>query len=521
MAWVRDLVAVLVLLGASVTAFSKEPGGEHCARNICHRVRTVAETQALVGEVRVVEASYYDDMRVDPMNAGEFTSDGERFDASSPSRVASSDLPDGTELLVRNPENGRTAHVRVNDFGPFEGERRLDVTRRVAEDLGFTHKGVTPIEVIVLTAPLPEDLVYRRQRNALEPLGYLGVVDKREMPALAESLIAMRTRAPLNAAAVVSESLHVESGLASDVVAHPVIESEVDLDEVTTDPGAPDTQSLALPPSVELVPAVSKILVPVRPAILAAVRVLGPGEELLANANGPAFEIAVTDVGEMPIETPIQAWLAGAGAAIEAPHVQIMTLATILSVLLGLAMMPARRKPRRVVGSEFAVLTRVSSRRALPAPRERALPLTGPTSALLALPAPAPVSGTRIGADTWIEGTLMSMGDIAIAGHVRGPIAAERVVLEEGAVVEGAIEAVEVAVNGRFDGPIRAHLAHFGPSAEYTGTLTTRLLIVEPGASMEAAVRLEALLRIVPDAAPVLLAESGSDDTGDMRAWAV
>lgn len=172
---------------------AKAPGVRHCYKTVCHRVRTIEETRRLIGKTRLITASHYNFPHLDRFNTGTYTSNGERFHAGLSDRVSSSDLPDGTELIIRNPANGRTAHVRVNDFGPFHGTRKLDVTRRVADDLGFAKQGVIDLEVTVIAAPLPEDLVYRRNRPRLSARGFLGAIADGDMPALIRRKIAERT----------------------------------------------------------------------------------------------------------------------------------------------------------------------------------------------------------------------------------------------------------------------------------------------------------------------------------------
>ena len=126
------LIAAALVMPMPLLA--KAPGVSHCYKSVCHRVRTVEQTRALIGRTLTVETSYYDIPGVDRFNTGTYTSNGELFDANDGARVASVEYPDGTELLLRNPINGRVSHVIVNDFGPFLGDRRLDVTRRVSSE---------------------------------------------------------------------------------------------------------------------------------------------------------------------------------------------------------------------------------------------------------------------------------------------------------------------------------------------------------------------------------------------------
>lgn len=60
-------------------------------------------------------------------------------------------LPLPCRIRVTNLRNGRSTVVRVNDRGPFIAGRTLDVTSRVAKELGFYHQGLTPVRIEVLS----------------------------------------------------------------------------------------------------------------------------------------------------------------------------------------------------------------------------------------------------------------------------------------------------------------------------------------------------------------------------------
>ena len=56
-------------------------------------------------------------------------------------------LPFGTCLRVTNLENGRTVEVRVNDRGPYAGNRIVDVSETAAHALGMHARGVTRVRL--------------------------------------------------------------------------------------------------------------------------------------------------------------------------------------------------------------------------------------------------------------------------------------------------------------------------------------------------------------------------------------
>ena len=59
-------------------------------------------------------------------------------------------LPFGTRLRVTNPKNGRSVIVTVNDRGPFNRGRVLDLCTKAARALGMVDQGVARVRAEVL-----------------------------------------------------------------------------------------------------------------------------------------------------------------------------------------------------------------------------------------------------------------------------------------------------------------------------------------------------------------------------------
>ena len=127
-------------------------------------MKTIAETQALVGVEEVVHASHYDDCARDRYNPCGLTSSGEQFHSDRADNTASPIYPDGTTLLVWSPDTERALVVRVNNAGPYWGNRKLDLSRAAAEKLGFEHNGVAKVHVRVIKAPEPHEARYVHNR---------------------------------------------------------------------------------------------------------------------------------------------------------------------------------------------------------------------------------------------------------------------------------------------------------------------------------------------------------------------
>ena len=90
------------------------------------------------------DASWYG-----PYFHGRATANGEVYNQHDLT-VAHKSLPFGTHLKVRNLQNDRTVVVRVNDRGPYVGDRSLDLSNAAAKCLGSDEAGVIPYEAVIL-----------------------------------------------------------------------------------------------------------------------------------------------------------------------------------------------------------------------------------------------------------------------------------------------------------------------------------------------------------------------------------
>jgi rare lipoprotein A len=78
--------------------------------------------------------------------AGRPTASGEAYDPNELT-AASKTLPLGSTVEVTNPSNGRSVRVRINDRGPYVKGRSLDLSKRAAEEIGLTEKGVGRVKI--------------------------------------------------------------------------------------------------------------------------------------------------------------------------------------------------------------------------------------------------------------------------------------------------------------------------------------------------------------------------------------
>ncbi|MBC7167316.1 MAG: septal ring lytic transglycosylase RlpA family protein [Phenylobacterium sp.] len=98
---------------------------------------------------RVGIASWYG-----PQFHNKATANGETFDMNAMT-AAHTTLPLPSLVEVTNLENGRKVIVRVNDRGPFVGDRIIDLSKAAARELDFERKGLARVRVrYVGRAPL-------------------------------------------------------------------------------------------------------------------------------------------------------------------------------------------------------------------------------------------------------------------------------------------------------------------------------------------------------------------------------
>ncbi len=107
---------------------------------------------------------------------GHKTSNGETFDMYKVS-AAHKSLPIPSFLRVTNLDNNRSIIVRVNDRGPFHGDRIIDLSYAAAVKLGYADRGTARVELeaIVVNTDKPSE---RRQQPQLARVGSGKIADQ-------------------------------------------------------------------------------------------------------------------------------------------------------------------------------------------------------------------------------------------------------------------------------------------------------------------------------------------------------
>lgn len=107
--------------------------------------RSAPESGRSDGEIIATgRASYYGERF-----AGRPTANGEIFDPSAMT-AAHRTLPFGSRVRVTNTSNDRAVVVRINDRGPYAGNRIIDLSRGAAEKIGMIHSGTAEVTLELL-----------------------------------------------------------------------------------------------------------------------------------------------------------------------------------------------------------------------------------------------------------------------------------------------------------------------------------------------------------------------------------
>ena len=94
-------------------------------------------------------ASWYDESSFFGLKRG-ITAIGEKvapWDLSGAHKT----LPLPCKVKVTNLENGKSVKLRINDRGPYIGDRIIDLTPRAARKIGFEEQGLTEVKVQVIS----------------------------------------------------------------------------------------------------------------------------------------------------------------------------------------------------------------------------------------------------------------------------------------------------------------------------------------------------------------------------------
>lgn len=126
---------------------SVAPGGVlHSGTAVVQAIPEVSDTADAEGFdlLGTGEASWYG-----PKFAGRPTASGETFDPTELT-AAHRTLPFGSLVRVTSERTGKSVVVRINDRGPYHGNRVIDLSEAAAREIGIKNRGRGHVELALL-----------------------------------------------------------------------------------------------------------------------------------------------------------------------------------------------------------------------------------------------------------------------------------------------------------------------------------------------------------------------------------
>jgi len=146
---VEVILIILVLVGIlfiSSRSVKRRNAGKQNVQTSTE-VKLDSYPQSNSGQVSQTEigfASYYNDAF-----HGDPTASGELYDKNELT-AAHREYPFGTLVRVTNLGNGKSVVVRINDRGPHQKERIIDISGQAARELDLVRMGVAKVKIEVM-----------------------------------------------------------------------------------------------------------------------------------------------------------------------------------------------------------------------------------------------------------------------------------------------------------------------------------------------------------------------------------
>ena len=139
----NSLILLLIVFLFACTASPRYNSG-NIKKNSNFKVKSNKSTYSKHKKIYKGVASWYG-----PNFHGKLTANGEVFDQYGVT-AAHKTLPLGTVARVTNIDNGKSLILRINDRGPYVGDRILDCSYGAATKLGFKDLGTANVEVKII-----------------------------------------------------------------------------------------------------------------------------------------------------------------------------------------------------------------------------------------------------------------------------------------------------------------------------------------------------------------------------------
>ena len=141
-------VALIAAIAAAASSFAQTPPAAPPAASAPPTPLAAAPVApAKSGEAMDGLAAVYSDKL-----AGHKTASGQPFSQSALT-AAHRSLPLGTKVKVINTKNSKSVEVRINDRGPMQAGRVIDLSRAAAAKIGIGRNGTAPVKLEVVGEP--------------------------------------------------------------------------------------------------------------------------------------------------------------------------------------------------------------------------------------------------------------------------------------------------------------------------------------------------------------------------------
>lgn len=139
--WLSGILRVTLIGTLAISGCTSENSGEQSRSLGILTPQKNVKTAAQPLHKEVGEASWYG-----KGFQGQETANGETFNKNELT-AAHPTLPMGTKAKVTNLENGKKVVVRINDRGPYSGDRAIDLSGAAANKLDMKKDGTTEVKI--------------------------------------------------------------------------------------------------------------------------------------------------------------------------------------------------------------------------------------------------------------------------------------------------------------------------------------------------------------------------------------
>lgn len=160
--------ATIVAVNANTILPDTTHNAEQDALQVTNRLRRIIGDASPLREVQDKPAPKVQEISLGPIKFrlngwaswygpgfnGNASASGEIFNQNAMT-AAHRSLPFGTQVQVTNLDNGRSVIVRINDRGPYVGDRVIDLSAGAARILGVISTGIAPVRLEVLEPRRP------------------------------------------------------------------------------------------------------------------------------------------------------------------------------------------------------------------------------------------------------------------------------------------------------------------------------------------------------------------------------